>query len=126
MSKLPDDLLYTETHEWIRVYYDGTAKVGITDYAQESLGSITFVEFPEVGATFEAGDVFGVIESVKAASDLNIPISGEVIEINAEVDKNPELVNDAAFTSGWLIRIRLTDETQLKSLMKSDKYGSIT
>ena len=82
MSKLPEDFLYTKDHEWIRLEEDGTAVVGITDYAQESLGDITFVEFPEIGASFKSGDVFGVVESVKAASDLYMPVGGEILEIS--------------------------------------------
>ena len=125
MSKLPQNLLYTKDHEWVRLLEDGTAFVGITDYAQESLGDITFIEFPEVGAQFEAGDTFGVVESVKAASDLYMPVSGTVIEVNDAVDTNPELVNQEAFDNGWLLKIRLTDETQTESLMKWDAYAAI-
>ena len=125
MRELPKDLLYTKDHEWVRLQEDGTAFVGITDYAQESLGDITFVEFPEVGAQFEAGDAFGVIESVKAASDLYMPVSGEVIEINDAVDATPELVNQEAFDKGWLLKIRLTDEAQTNSLMQWDAYAAI-
>ena len=125
MSELPEDLLYTKDHEWVRLQQDNTAVVGITDYAQESLGDITFIEFPEVGATFESGDVFGVVESVKAASDLYMPLSGEVIEINEAVDASPELVNQAAFSEGWLLKIRLADKSQTKSLMTSNDYASI-
>ena len=89
MSELPTDLLYTKDHEWIKLHDDGTATVGITDYAQESLGDITFVEFPEEGDTLQIGDTFGVVESVKAASDLYMPVSGEIVEINEEVDSAP-------------------------------------
>lgn len=125
MSEIPDNLLYTKDHEWIRLLSDGTALVGVTDYAQESLGDITFIEFPEVGATFETGDVFGVIESVKAASDLYMPLKGEVIEVNEAVDAAPELVNQAAFSDGWLLKIRLTEQSEAESLMKPDEYASI-
>lgn len=125
MNKLPEDLLYTKDHEWIRLEDDGTAVVGITDYAQESLGDITFIEFPEVGATFESGDVFGVVESVKAASDLYMPVSGEILEVNEAVDSAPELVNQDAFSEGWLLKIRLVDASQTESLMKPDEYAAI-
>ena len=125
MSELPKDLLYTKDHEWIRLQDDGIAVVGITDYAQESLGDITFIEFPEVGATFENGEMFGVVESVKAASDLYMPVSGEIVEINEEVDATPELVNQDAFSKGWLLKIRLADQSQVESLMKPDEYASI-
>jgi len=125
MSELPKDLFYTKDHEWARLQDDDTVVVGITDYAQESLGDITFIEFPEVGAQFEIGDTFGVIESVKAASDLYMPVSGEVIEVNDAVDASPELVNQDAFNEGWLLKIRLSDKTQIEDLMKWDAYSAI-
>lgn len=125
MSELPADYLYTKDHEWIQLHDDGTATIGITDYAQESLGDITFVEFPELGATLEIGDTFGVVESVKAASDLYMPLGGEVTEINEEVDSAPELVNQQAFTQGWLLKIRLTDDSQVADLMKPAAYAEL-
>lgn len=125
MSELPDNLLYTKDHEWIQLLNDGTAVVGITDYAQESLGDITFIEFPEVGAIFETGDMFGVVESVKAASDLYMPLSGEVVEVNEAVDAAPELVNQAAFSDGWLLKIRLKEQSETERLLKPDEYASI-
>ncbi len=125
MSELPVDLLYTKDHEWVRIHADGTATVGITDYAQESLGDITFVEFPEVGASFEIGDTFGVVESVKAASDLYMPLGGEIVEINEEVDAAPELVNQEAFTQGWLLKLRLSDDSQVADLMTPEAYSEL-
>tara|TARA_B110000208_G_scaffold48682_1_gene64299 strand:+ start:6689 stop:7069 length:381 start_codon:yes stop_codon:yes gene_type:complete len=125
MTELPADYLYTKDHEWIQLHDDGTATIGITDYAQESLGDITFVEFPELGATLEIGETFGVVESVKAASDLYMPLGGEVIEINEEVDSAPELVNQQAFTQGWLLKIRLTDDSQVADLMKPAAYAEL-
>lgn len=125
MSELPADYLYTKDHEWIQLHDDGTATIGITDYAQESLGDITFVEFPELGATLEIGETFGVVESVKAASDLYMPLGGEVTEINEEVDSAPELVNQQAFTQGWLLKIRLTDDSQVADLMKPAAYAEL-
>lgn len=125
MSELPSDLLYTKDHEWIKLHDDGTATIGITAYAQESLGDITFVEFPEVGATLEIGDTFGVVESVKAASDLYMPVSGEIVEINEEVDAAPELVNQEAFTQGWLLKVRLADDSQVADLMKPEAYAEL-
>jgi glycine cleavage system H protein len=125
MSELPADYLYTKDHEWIQLHDDGTATIGITDYAQESLGDITFVEFPELGATLEIGETFGVVESVKAASDLYMPLGGEVTEINEEVDSAPELVNQQAFTQGWLLKIRLTDDLQVADLMKPAAYAEL-
>jgi glycine cleavage system H protein len=125
MTELPADYLYTKDHEWIQLHDDGTATIGITDYAQESLGDITFVEFPELGASLEIGEIFGVVESVKAASDLYMPLGGEVIEINEEVDSAPELVNQQAFTQGWLLKIRLTDDSQVVDLMKPAAYAEL-
>ena len=125
MSELPAEYLYTKDHEWIQLHDDGTATIGITDYAQESLGDITFVEFPELGATLEVGETFGVVESVKAASDLYMPLGGEVIEINEEVDAAPELVNQQAFTQGWLLKIRLNDDSQVADLMKPAAYAEL-
>ena len=125
MSELPNDLLYTKDHEWLRLHNDGTATVGITHYAQESLGDITFVEFPEVGATVEAGETFGVVESVKAASDLYMPINAEILEINQEADSAPELLNQDAFGAGWLLKIKILDESQLVELLKPEAYSEL-
>ncbi|MFP4166922.1 MAG: glycine cleavage system protein GcvH [Opitutales bacterium] len=126
MSQLPEDLLYTKEHEWVRLGEDGTATVGITDYAQESLGDITFVEFPEAGASLEAGEVFGVVESVKAASDLYMPVSGEVLEINEEVDEAPELLNQDPYEKGWLLKVRLKDPAEVEGLLKPEAYAELT
>jgi glycine cleavage system H protein len=125
MNDLPSDLLYTQEHEWLRLHEDGTATVGITDYAQESLGDITFVEFPDVGATFESGDGFGVVESVKAASDLYMPIDAEVVEINEAVDSAPELLNQEPYTNGWLLKIRVSDKAQLAALLSPEAYSQL-
>ena len=125
MSQIPEALLYTKDHEWIQLHQDGTATVGITDYAQESLGDITFVEFPMAGESFSNGDTFGVVESVKAASDLYMPLDAEVLEINDEVDAEPELLNSDPYQKGWLLRIRLTDPSQVVALLKADAYAGI-
>lgn len=125
MSHIPADLLYTKDHEWIKVHGDGTATIGITDYAQESLGDITFVEFPEVGDSFSAEDTFGVVESVKAASDLFMPIDAEVIEINEDADASPELLNQDPYEAGWLLKIKLQDPSQVDGLLKADAYQAI-
>ena len=125
MSQIPEALLYTKDHEWIQLHQDGTATVGITDYAQESLGDITFVEFPLAGESFNTGDTFGVIESVKAASDLYMPLDAEVLEVNDEVDAEPELLNSDPYQKGWLLKIRLTDASQVKALLKADAYAGI-
>ena len=125
MSQVPEALLYTKDHEWIQLREDSTATVGITDYAQESLGDITFVEFPLVGESFNKGDTFGVVESVKAASDLYMPIDAEVLEVNDQVDAEPELLNSDPYQQGWLLKIRLTDASQIEALLKADAYLGI-
>jgi glycine cleavage system H protein len=125
MSSVPEDLLYTKDHEWVRLHEDGTATVGITDYAQESLGDITFIEFPDEGANFENGETFGVVESVKAASDLYMPLSGTVEAINSEADAAPDSLNTDPYTAGWLIKIRLTDPSQTEGLLKPADYTAL-
>lgn len=125
MSHVPDALYYTKDHEWVELHEDGTATVGITDYAQESLGDITFVEFPQAGDAFAAGDTFGVVESVKAASDLFMPLSGEVVEINESVDSEPELLNQDPYKAGWLLKIRLEDPSQVQELLKPEAYSEL-
>ncbi|MGZ0706921.1 glycine cleavage system protein GcvH [Coraliomargarita sp. W4R53] len=125
MSQVPETLLYTKDHEWIQLHDDGTATVGVTDYAQESLGDITFVEFPSVGESFNQGDTFGVVESVKAASDLYMPVDAEVIEINVEVDSEPELLNSDPYQKGWLLKVRLNDASQTEALLKADAYSEL-
>ena len=125
MSQIPEALLYTKDHEWIQLHQDGTATVGITDYAQESLGDITFVEFPMAGESFSNGDTFGVVESVKAASDLYMPLDAEVLKVNDEVDAEPELLNSDPYQKGWLLKISLTDASQVEALLKADAYAGI-
>ena len=125
MSQVPEALLYTKDHEWIQLHEDNTATVGITDYAQESLGDITFVEFPSAGESFNRGDTFGVVESVKAASDLYMPLDAEVLEVNDDVDSEPELLNSDPYQQGWLLKIRPTDTSQVEALLKADTYVSI-
>lgn len=125
MSELPKDLLYTKEHEWIRLADDGTATIGITDYAQESLGDITFVEFPEVGAELESGETFGVVESVKAASDLYMPVDGEVVGINEGVEDEPERLNKDPYGEGWLLKVKLKDASQKENLLSPDSYSEL-
>ena len=125
MSQVPEALLYTKDHEWIQLHEDNTATVGITDYAQESLGDITFVEFPSAGESFNRGDTFGVVESVKAASDLYMPLDAEVLEVNDDVDSEPELLNSDPYQRGWLLKIRPTDSSQVEALLKADTYVGI-
>ncbi len=112
---------FTPTHEYLTVDADGNGLIGITDYAQKALGNVVYVDMPEVGDEFSEGDDFGAIESVKAASDLIIPASGEVIEINSALEDNPRLINEDAMAN-WIIKIRLTDPAELDSLMDFDAY----
>jgi len=115
-------LKFTEDHEWVLTADDGTALIGITDYAQEQLGELVYIELPEVGAEVEKGDAVAVIESVKSASDLLMPISGEILEVNEELDGDPGKVNEDAMGAGWFIKIRMSDEGELDELMDSDSY----
>ncbi len=113
---------FTEDHEWVVTNDDGTALVGITDYAQEQLGELVYIELPEVGSEVEKGDAVAVIESVKSASDLLMPVSGEIIEVNEELDADPGKVNEDALGAGWFLRVKLADEGELDELMDEDKY----
>jgi glycine cleavage system H protein len=111
---VPEDLQYTKSHEWVRTEGD-TATIGITDHAQEELGDVVFVELPEEGATIEAGDSFGTVESVKAVSDLYAPLGGEVVEVNSSLEDAPEKINDDPYGEGWIIKLRTSDEADLLS-----------
>ena len=117
----PDNLRYTSEHEWIRVEGD-EAFVGITDYAQSELGEIVFIDVPTVGETVGQGAVFGSVEAVKTVSDLNMPVTGEVLELNEELDAAPELVNNDPYGKGWIIRIAIKDAAELDSLMDAAAY----
>ncbi|ALM52669.1 glycine cleavage system protein GcvH [Halomonas huangheensis] len=125
MSSIPANLRYTDSHEWILDNGDGTVTIGITDHAQEALGDVVFVELPEVGSALARGDEFGVIESVKAASDLYAPVDGEVVEINNELEDSPETVNDAPYEDGWIMKVRLEDKSVLENLLDADGYQAI-
>ena len=122
MSHIPADLHFAKSHEWVRLAGDGTALVGITDYAQSSLGDITFVQLPKAGATLAAGAVFGVVESVKAASDLYAPVAGTVLEVNAGLDAAPELLNRDSYGAGWMLKLRL-DGTAPAGLLDAEGYA---
>ena len=117
----PDNIRYTSEHEWIRVEGD-EAFVGITDYAQSELGEIVFVDVPTLGETVGQGEVFGSIEAVKTVSDLNMPVTGEVLEINGALDAQPELVNNDPYGEGWIIRISVKDAAELDNLMDANAY----
>jgi glycine cleavage system H protein len=118
---VPDELFYTSTHEWVLIKGD-TATVGITDFAQAQLSDLTFVELPAVGDELTASDEVGVVESVKAASDVYAPVSGTVTAINAELEKEPGLVNSDPFGEGWLFRIRLSDSAEVENLLTAEAY----
>ncbi|MEE4240076.1 MAG: glycine cleavage system protein GcvH [Desulfopila sp.] len=118
--KLPDDLLYTRDHEWAKLVGDEVL-VGITDYAQDQLGDIVFVEMPEEGDSFGAGEEFGTLESVKAVSELYIPLSGEVVAVNEELDDAPELINKDPY-SAWIIKVKPDDPEELEDLLDHDAY----
>ncbi|MGB9097620.1 glycine cleavage system protein GcvH [Erwinia sp.] len=126
MSNVPNELKYRDSHEWVRKEADGTYTVGITEHAQELLGDMVFVDLPDVGNTYSQGDDCAVAESVKAASDIYAPISGEIIDVNSALDGEPELVNSAPYAEGWLFKIKASDESELDSLLDADAYkGSI-
>jgi|TARA_B100001750_G_scaffold11775_1_gene8610 glycine cleavage system H protein len=120
MSLIPDNLNYTEEHEWLKVQEDGQARVGITDYAQDSLSDVVFVELPEVGEQFARGDVMAVAESVKAASDIYAPISGKIVSINEKLEESPELVNESPYDFGWMVLIE--PEGEVKDLLDAASY----
>ncbi len=120
-----DSVRYMKSHEWARKTGD-TIVTGVSDYAQDSLGDVVFVELPEAGATFNKGDAFGVVESVKAASDVFIPMSGEIIEVNRQLDDNPALVNESPFGEGWLVKLRPTNPAEYDELMDAKAYKAYT
>lgn len=121
---IPDDLLYTQEHEWVRVE-DGEAVVGITDYAQSELGDVVYVELPEVGTKTKQMEPFGTIEAVKAVSDLYAPVSGKVIEVNEALADQPDLVNKDPYGEGWMIRIQMEDPSELDSLLDAEAYREL-
>lgn len=118
--KTVEGLLYSNDHEWVKVE-GNKAYIGITDYAQHALGEIVYIELPEVDDEFEKGDVFGVVESVKAASDSYLPVSGKVVEVNEALEDSPELVNEDAFAN-WILQVELSDESELDGLMSAEEY----
>lgn len=122
MSDFPTNLRYAKTHEWIRLEDDGTAYVGITDHAQDAMGDLVYVQLPDVGTQVGAGDETGVVESVKAASDIYAPVDGEVIEVNGQLEDAPETVNEDPYGRGWIFRLRVADKGQLDELLTADEY----
>jgi glycine cleavage system H protein len=122
MSDIPGDLKYTKTHEWVQIMDDGTITVGISDHAQDLLGDMVFIELPEIDTNYNAGDDCAVVESVKAASDIYSPISGEVIAINESLTDAPELVNKAPYSEGWIFKMQAEDRDEIENLMSASEY----
>ncbi|HGG58515.1 MAG TPA: glycine cleavage system protein GcvH [Gammaproteobacteria bacterium] len=124
MSEIPADLKYTDSHEWVRLESDGLVTVGVTDHAQHALGDLVFVELPEVGNTADAGDAVAVVESVKAASDIYAPLSGEIVEANDLLVDAPEKINEDPYGDGWIFRMKIEDESVLDGLLDAEAYAS--
>jgi glycine cleavage system H protein len=125
MSNLPTELKYAKSHEWARDEGDGTVTVGITDHAQGQLGDLVFVDLPEQGDSVEAGADCAVVESVKAASDIYSPVSGEVVAVNSVLADSPEMVNENAFGDGWLFKVKMSDASELNNLLDADGYSAV-
>ena len=125
MSEIPSELRYTKSHEWVRSMDDGHLEVGISDHAQEMLGDMVYVELPEVGATVTAGDDCAVVESVKAASDVYAPISGEIVEVNSLLNDAPETVNSDPYGAGWLFRLQPVDDNEVNELLDAEGYSEV-
>jgi len=125
MSSIPENLRYASSHEWVQIVGE-VATVGITDYAQSSLGDITYVQLPKPGATLAAGGSLGTVESVKAASDLYAPVSGTVTEVNGLLDQKPELVNQEPYAGGWMLKLKMSDSKEAERLMDAAGYGKAT
>lgn len=126
MSNIPAELKYSKEHEWIKLLDDQTALIGITDFAQTSLGDVTFVELPGEGDTFSKGDSFSVVESVKAASDIYLPVDAEVLEVNGPLEDSPQLINQDPYGEGWIIKFKITDSSGLEELLSPEDYAPLT
>jgi len=120
---IPSDLRFTKEHEWVRIEGD-TATFGVSDHAQEALGDIVFVELPEIGRSIDAGEAYGVVESVKAVSDVYAPVAGEVIEVNDALEGEPDLVNSDAYGAGWIIKVKISDNNDDVELMNAEEYAT--
>ncbi|MBI5767032.1 MAG: glycine cleavage system protein GcvH [Verrucomicrobia bacterium] len=125
MSNIPANLRYAKSHEWLKLESDGSATVGITDYAQASLGDITYVQLPKVGAAFKAGEVFGVVESVKAASDLYAPVALTVTGVNDALNNAPETVNQQPYEGGWMLKVKLANAADAAALLDAAGYAAV-
>ncbi|MCU8422512.1 glycine cleavage system protein GcvH [Vibrio vulnificus] len=115
-------LKFTESHEWVRDNGDGTVTIGISEHAQEMLGDVVFVELPELEAEIEAGESFSLVESVKAASDIYAPVTGEIVEVNEELSDSPELINEEPYEGGWIVKVKLSDPSELDDLKDAEEY----
>jgi glycine cleavage system H protein len=125
MANVPKDLLYTEDHEYVKATKDANVvAIGVTDYAQGELGDVVYLELPAVGARFGKHDVFGTIEAVKAVSELFSPVSGEIVEVNPRLEKEPQLVNSSPYDDGWMVKIRMSDTGEKNELLKADAYAA--
>lgn len=125
VMNFPQELSYTEDHEWIRIEDDGTAVIGITEFAQNELGDIIYIDVNTVGQSLSKGDVFGAVEAVKTVSDLFLPIEGEIVELNPAIEKSPELLNTDPYGEGWIIRLKPADASQQSGLLTADAYGEL-
>jgi len=125
MSNIPTHLKYTESHEWVHAEEDGSARIGISDHAQEALGDLVYVELPAVGDEIGQGDPCAVVESVKAASDIYAPVSGKVIAVNEELDDNPAIINSDPYDDGWLFQLELSDSSELDGLKDAETYADM-
>ena len=124
MSETPNDVVYAPSHEWAREIGDGVVEVGISDFAQQALGDVVYIELPEIGQEVDAGDECCAIESVKAASDIYAPIGGKIVAVNEDLDGEPELLNESPFGGGWMFRIKATDLDELKNLLSAEVYAA--
>jgi glycine cleavage system H protein len=125
MSEIPGDLKFLKSHEWARVEDNGLVRVGISDHAQGQLGDLVYVELPEIGSQVKAGEGAAVVESVKAASDIYSPVTGEVVEINEELNDTPETINEDAFGKGWIFAVKISDRGELDELLSADEYAEV-
>lgn len=119
---MDNTLKFAESHEWVRDNGDGTVTIGISEHAQEMLGDVVFVDLPEVESEIEAGESFSLVESVKAASDIYAPISGEIVEVNEELEDSPELINEVSYEGGWIVKVKMSDASELDNLKDAEEY----
>ncbi len=125
MSNIPAELRYAKSHEWVKTESDGSVTIGITHFAQEALGDITYVQVPKIGAVLKAGETFGVVESVKAASDLYAPVGGTVLAVNAVLATTPETVNRAPYTDGWMLKLKPANAAEIQGLLDAASYAKV-